>query len=126
MIRLLLAILPLIAAASAEEIPDWILPAIARVESRSWYDSERLHYVDKRRGAAGERGPWQCTHIAFRQVRRHGEQFWQVETDTDFAAEIASRYMAWNYRRTGSWDRAISAYNPGDRSYLRRVKKAAM
>lgn len=114
-------------AGDATAIPEWVLPGILRVETRSYYNGDgTIHYTDKRRGRAGERSAFQITKSAFRQVAHRGEQFWQVETDQAFAQVIAVRYLLWLRQRSPSWDRAVEAYNagPGRRSrfYLRCVK----
>lgn len=112
-------------AVAEPEVPKWILPAIAYVETRSYYDQTgSFHYVDKRRGSHGEYGPFQCTRIAFNQIKRHGEQFWRVESDIRFSEEIALRYLQWSYSRSHSWDKAVAAYNPRDKHYLQKVKRS--
>lgn len=125
----LLCLLLLVSVAGAEDIPDWILIGIPRIESKSyWTDDGTLIYVDKRRGSHGELGPFQCTRIAFNQVKLHGEQFWRVETDREFAATIAARYLLWLYKQSGSWDLAVQWYNHGPHhrspAYLAAVKAA--
>jgi hypothetical protein len=123
------AALALLATIAAEDMPAWILPGILATETRSHYRADgSIAYVDKRRGSHGERGPFQCTAVAFRQVRQGGEQFWRVEVDRTFAESIAVRYLWWLRERSPSWERAVEAYNggPGRRSpsYLAAVLAA--
>jgi hypothetical protein len=57
-------------------------------------------------------------------ARRYGVDPWNVESSINGAA----RLLADNYRRFGSWDRAISAYNTGgpwNPAYANRVMKFA-
>lgn len=128
-IAIVLLLAALAALAHAEDIPDWVMPGILYVESHSAYREDgTIHYVKRSRGAHGERGCFQCTRIAFDQVKRPGEQFWQIETDTVFAAEIAWRYLHWLRGGGRSWEQVVESYNagPGRRSvrYLMAVKAA--
>jgi hypothetical protein len=114
--------------ASATEVPPWVLRGILATETQSYYDTDgAIVYVDKRRGQSGELGPFQMTRIAFNQVRKRGEQHWQVEVNREFAEEMAIRYLLWLYHNSAKqdWYKAIEYYNagPGHRSpvYLRRV-----
>ena len=123
-------LLCLSATAMSADIPDWVLRGVLKTETRSYYDKVgNIVYVDKRRGAAGERGPFQCTRAAFNQVRRKGEEFWKVEVDSRFAETIAKRYMLWLYTTYDQdWERVVEMYNagPNNRSttYLKKVKEA--
>lgn len=114
----------------AEDIPDWVMSSILRVETQSYYHNGTIKYVDKRRGMHGERGPFQCTKAAFNTVRHSGEQFWMVETDTKFADTIARRYLRWlrsNYGRE-DWYRTLGMYNAGpnrtSKEYIRKIQNA--
>ena len=83
-------------------------------ETRSRLTSaDQVVYVDRRRGAAGERGPTQIRRIAFDQVKKPGEQFGQLECNTEFALEITERYLLWLRGAVGSWEGAVRAYNAG-------------
>lgn len=116
-------LLTLALPAIAADVPDWIIVGILRVESRSSLTPDgRVIYRDKRRGKDGEVGCMQVTPIAFKQVRRRGEQFWMMEQDTAFSVEIGCRYLSYWYERTGSWERAVAMYNPRDRGYFNKVK----
>lgn len=113
--------------------PDWVLRGIAKTESRSYYnESGDIIYVDKRRGAAGERGPFQMTRGAFNQVANKAERplFWKLETDTVFAEYMACKYLDWLHDRTKNWDQAVMAYNRGLTgsawTYLHKVKTNAL
>lgn len=95
-------------------MPRWIIAGILAKETRSTLRSDdTVRYVDKRRGAAGERGPTQLKRCAFDQVKKDGEAYWRVETDIDFALDITERYLLWLKKQTGSWRDAIQAYNAG-------------
>ena len=95
-------------------VPRWIVAGILAQETKSTLrPDDSIRYVDKRRGAAGERGPTQLKRIAFDQVKRPGEAYWRVETDLDFALDITERYLLWLRKQTGSWREAIQAYNAG-------------
>jgi hypothetical protein len=50
---------------------------------------------------------------AFEDVRRPGEAYWRVETDTEFALDITARYLLLLRKQTGTWEGAIRAYNVG-------------
>lgn len=120
---------------SVDEVPFWVMSGILAQESNSYYDystgTERIVYVDRKVGAAGELSAYQITRIAWRQVRRRGERFETLATDQRYAEQIAMRYLCWLYEHSakGSWDRAVEYYNkgPGNRSpkYLALVKAKA-
>lgn len=129
-IILLLVLLSTIHAQERTSIPVWVMPGILATETKSYYaNTGQIVYRDKRRGTSGERGCFQMTKRAFDQVKRRGEQFWMIEQDTVFAAEMAWRYLHWlndNYGH-GNWDRVVEMYNAGpnnhSRAYLIRVKE---
>lgn len=109
-------------------VPIWVLRGILHVETRSSIREDGIIiYVDKRRGAHGERGPFQCTRIAFEQVRDNEKQsFSLLERDPVYAEYIACKYLAWLYNRHHSWRRTVEEYNagPGNKSptYYNKVK----
>jgi hypothetical protein len=109
--------------ADETEVPVWVLAGILAQESRSYYneDASRIIYVDKRRGADGELGPYQMMHIAWRQIREPGERFEDLATDMMYAETCAIRYLLWLYNNSArrSWAHAIQYYNrgPGKLSY---------
>ena len=118
-----------VVALAAEDMPSWVLPGILAVETRSYYqDDGSIHYTDKRRGKAGEYGPFQMTRAAFRQVSRRGEPFWKLETDRVYAEDLAVRYLYHLRDRASSWEQAVQWYNRGPHhratAYLRAVKRA--
>ena len=126
--RILLAILFCINI-YAVEVPDWVLVGILKVETRSEYREDgTIKYVDKRRGAAGERGPFQMTKGAFNQIKKRGEQFWQIETDRVFAEECAKRYLVWLHTHfaKGDWMRTIEMYNAGPHGVSKRYLNAVI
>jgi Transglycosylase SLT domain len=98
----------------AEDIPAWVMAGIAKVETRSYYQGDKIVYVDRRIGAAGERGVFQCTPGAFKEVAKRGESFERLSTDTRFAEEIAVRYLT-KLRKGGkrSWRKVLAIYNGG-------------
>jgi hypothetical protein len=130
MMRIFVLFLAIIGAVVAEEtIPDWVLIGIPSVESKSWWsDDGVLHYVDQRRGSHGELGPWQMRRIAFNDIRQHGEQYWRIEVDREFAAECAARYLRLMYERSGSWELAVQWFHAGPHhrapEYLNAVRAA--
>lgn len=114
--RFVILLLMAVALYSQDEVPEWVLKGILKVETKSSYREDgSIKYVDKRRGTHGERGPFQMTRIAFDQIKLPGEQFWQIETDKVFAEQCAMRYLCWLYDTTAkkSWRRAIQQYNAG-------------
>jgi len=129
---ILITILTLCASlmCAAEYPPQWVLDGILYTETKSTYREDgTIRYVDKRRGGAGEYGPFQMTRTAFKDIRRKGEQFWMLETDTRFAEECAARYLMWidKHYAHGNWDRAVEMYNAGPNkrspTYLKSVKR---
>lgn len=127
----LLALLILCLTVAASEPPQWMIDGILMVETKSYHREDgTIRYVDKTRGLAGEYGPYQMTRAAFAQVKRRGEQFWMLETDTQFAERLAIRYMKWidKHYSHGDWHRAIEMYNAGpdnhSPTYLRKVLEA--
>jgi len=108
------------------EVPLWVLKGILSVETRSSYRRDgTIMYVDRRRGRAGEVGPYQVRRIAFEEVKMTGERFYDMERDPIFAEVIACRYLAKLYNRHHRWDVAIQEYNagPGNRNtqYFKNV-----
>lgn len=96
------------------KVPRWIIAGILAVETKSKLRvDDTVRYVDKTRGALGERGPTQLRRCAFDQVKRPGEAYWRVETDMAFALDITERYLLWLHKHTGSWAASIRAYNAG-------------
>ncbi len=112
-------------------LPEWIIPGILMVETRSHYNGDGSIAVgDRRTGRAGELGCAQITHTAFNTVAQRGETFGRLATDTDYCERIAARYLWWIYFHTASrnWEVAIEQYNCGPhvnragRRYLARIK----
>lgn len=94
--------------------PRWILKGILYVETRSiLLDNNSVKYVDRRRGAAKERGPTQIRPLTFKDFCKRGENFADLETDTAFALEMTDRILTAYCRQTGSWERAVAAWNAG-------------
>jgi hypothetical protein len=99
------------------EVPCWVLAGIMAQETRSSYaiDGDTIIYVDRRVGAAGERGPYQMRRIAWQQIKQPGERFENIATDMRYAELCAMRYLLWLYNNSakGSWPHAIQYYNAG-------------
>ena len=108
-------VLLLMATFFADEMPAWVLPGVAMRETTSYYHQNRLIYVDRAIGKAGERGPFQCKRIAFRQVALPGERFEDLQWNMDLAQDIATRYLWWLYQNQAnrSWATAVAMYNCG-------------
>jgi len=109
------------------EVPRNVLIGILAVESSSYYKDGKIVYVDRAVGAHGEVGPFQVSKVAFTTVRRKGERFYDMQTDTALAECIASRYLVWlRKNHAKSWPEAIEMYNAGpnnrSRNYLRKVQ----
>ena len=111
---------------TAQEIPAWVTKGILARESSSYYKGNTLVYVDQTRGYDGERGPWQMTPIAWRDIGSPG-RFMDLQTNHEFARECYQAYIRKLYKRAGSWDLAVEWYNagPGNRSpsYLKDVRR---
>lgn len=118
-------------------IPNWILPGILAVETRSGYAPDgSIIYHDHRIGSSGELGCCQVTRAAFEAVKLPLQYFDRCATDSAFCEAIAARYLWWIYEhRAGhDWLRTVGMYNAGfkhDRqsinrrvAYLTRVRAA--
>jgi hypothetical protein len=110
----------------SQEPPEWVLKGILAVETRSvLLVNGRIEYVDRSRGAAGERGPFQMRRVAFKQIAQPLDDFDLIEKNPEYARRLASRYLIWLRSRTSSWERAVESYNagPNNRSpqYLKLV-----
>ena len=117
----------------AQGIPCWILIGLAKVETQSfWDDAGRFHYIDQRDGKDGEKGSFQITPEAFRQVAKKGERFVRLTTDQRLSLAVACRYLRFLRARTRSWDQTVACFNTGlggspskGAQYLMLVKLAA-
>ena len=97
-----------------EDVPAWILPAIAKIETRSIYQPDgSIRYVDQRVGKSGERGPFQLKSIALKQVHLSGWR-WLICTDMAAAEYAATLFLRDCYRRAGSWWGAVCLYHSSD------------
>lgn len=118
----LLALLILCTWLSAADPPQWVLDGILMVETKSYHRGDgSIKYVDKKRGKAGEYGPYQMTRCTFNDMKHKGEQFWMLETDPMFAEAMAIRYLSWldKHYSHGDWSRAVEMYNAGPRNHSR-------
>ncbi len=109
---------------TADELPTWILPGIAMRESSSYYLDGYLVYVNRKIGAAGERGPFQETQAAFAETDRVGD-FWRLSASPNFAISRAERRLRFLRQRLGSWSLAVSAWHVGVRGLRIHPKEAA-
>ncbi len=113
---------------STTAVPAWVIIGILKVETNSIYKEGTLTYVDRRRGAAGERGPMQMSKAAFRQVAKNGDKFSELEKRPFYAVEMSIRYLLWLRRQASSWEEAVEWYNAGphhsSKEYLAKVKAA--
>jgi len=126
-----ISLLAMCALCLAVDVPSWVTVGILKTETKSYYRVDgSIKYVDKRRGRAGEYGPFQMTKAAFLDIRKKGEQFWMLETDTTFAEECADRYLVWlhtNFNPSKDWSLTVQMYNAGPHNkspaYLALVRK---
>lgn len=136
MIRLAVCILCLGLLHATDDVPYWVMSGILSVESGSRYDygtgEERIIYVDRKVGLAGELSAYQITKGAWLQVKKKGERFQDLHTDQRYAEQIAMRYLCWLYDHSarGSWSRAVEKYNSGpsgrNKTYLTLVRQKAV
>jgi hypothetical protein len=113
-----------LAATLPSDVPPWALKGILAVESRSFYlPNGSIKWVDRKRGASGERGCFQVTRAAFKDVALKGETFDMLEQDPIFCEVVACRYLAKLHK--GNWKNTIQWYNAGagnkSPTYLRLV-----
>lgn len=112
---------------AAEYPPDWVVDGILHVETRSYVAGSTITYIDKRIGAAGERGCFQMSREAFNVVREPGEKFSDLK-EPAFANYKFVQYMRWLGKFAKSWEARVMMWNmgPGRRSiqYLQKVKNA--
>lgn len=95
------------------EVPAWIMRGILARETRSYYAADgSIVYVDRRIGAAGERGPWQMRRCAFAQVGLLNLRA-EATRDPVCAEFCATVFLRWCYAQTGSWRQAIAVYHTG-------------
>lgn len=117
----LLALSPVFSAVSATlpEVPQWVRHGILGVETSSFYaPTGEIVYINRKRGRAGERGPFQMTPAVFQETAGAGDVFADLAKDTAFAEGIFIRRMQDLYARLGSWDHCVRAYNVGVRGAL--------
>jgi len=97
-------------------VPQWILTGILMRETKSYYDEDgNIVYIDKTIGSSGERGPFQITPIAFKQIKKKKETHSKVMRNMEYAQEMTERYLLWLYNGPAkkNWDTAIRMYNGG-------------
>lgn len=109
-------------------VPQWVLEGIIGRETKSYYSKNgNIVWVDRRRGKAGERGPFQMTPIAFRQVEKNFRKFSKLEKDLVYSETMAIKYLLYLYNEHANrdWETAIGMYNTGPSNYfrLRRIAK---
>lgn len=127
--RLSLLLILTLVCARAEDVPAWALKGILAQETRSHYTTTPgtpIEYVDRAVGADGELGPFQMTKDAFDQVKKNGESFTRLKSDTRYAEKLAIRYLEWLYDNAakGDWHIAVAMYNTGPTGYRRQHSRA--
>lgn len=93
--------------------PAFILAAILRLESGSELTPFGVKAGRIRPGQHGERGACQIRPATFTQYAIKGERFASMDYDHDLSVRVANRIICDLYRRTGSWECALAAYNGG-------------
>lgn len=110
-------------------VPQWVLEGIIGRETHSYYSKNgNIVWIDRRRGKAGERGPFQMTPIAFRQVEKNFRKFSKLEKDLVYAETMAIKYLVYLYNEHANrdWETAIGMYNTGPSNYFKLRKIAKM
>lgn len=128
--KIIVAPIPVVVQTEAMQnksrVPSWILVGMLKHETNSYYSkSGSIVYVDKRVGQAGERGPFQMKHICWETITDKGETFRKLQTNMQYAEELAVRYLLYLYDGPAheNWKTAISMYNTGPTGY-RRYRQA--
>lgn len=94
-------------------VPRSIIEGILRVESNSYLTSDdEVVWVNRSRGAHGERGPTQLRRIALVDIARPND-YYRIEHEMEVAIDATETYLLKLYRQLGSWNKAIAAYNTG-------------
>jgi hypothetical protein len=99
-----------------DQIPAWVRVGMLKTESKSFYNPDgTIKYVDKTRGKDGDIGPFQMRLDAFKDIKKPGDRFWNIERDTAYAEEMACRYLLFIYNTRGKkdWERTVMMYNVG-------------
>jgi hypothetical protein len=100
-------------------IPEWIIVGILKRETQSYFDENgNIVYIDKSVGKCGEKGPFQMTYVAFKQIRKKGETHDRLMWDTAYAQDLAERYLLYKGPAKNSWSTTIRMYNGGQNNYL--------
>jgi len=75
------------------------LHKILMLESSSYYKPDgTIEWVNRKRGLDGERGCFQMTKGAWKQIAKKGEHFADLD-DTKYAEDCAIRFLnKWNWR----------------------------
>jgi hypothetical protein len=81
------------------------------LESICWVESNHRNTINFNDGPTASYGPCQIKAVAAKQVKPNvkGSELLRPELSIDLAA----RYLKWQYRRYGTWNQAIQAYNRG-------------
>ena len=122
-----LVLLLLCSLAVADDVPAWVLRGMLSVESSSSYRPDgSILYVNRKRGAAGERGPFQVLPSTFRLYAKPGETLDRLETDPAFAEAFTRRILTSLYAQHRSWVLVLSVYHRGrvclsGKTYAHRV-----
>lgn len=114
---------------ATDEVPAWCMAGIAAVESSSYYDGNRIVYVNQRRGRNGEVGVWQALPKLLRQWKLSPSLY---EQDSAYAERATRAILTSYYQRSGDWMVSVAMWHrPNDphseraKTYANRVRQAA-
>ena len=109
------------------DIPSIILAGILRVESATKLSPfGPVRDTPVPHGALGERGVMQVRYDTFCEVKLPGESWSDMDTNHNLSMAIGCRYLVKMYKRMGTWDKAVMAYNAGTSNHkagLRYLQK---
>lgn len=94
------------------DVPHSLLVGILACESSSYYVGDRIVYVNRGDGAAGEVSCFQLKRSALKDVGLSAHRA-EIRTDPAFAEYAAVLYLRRLYRATGSWREAVIAFHVG-------------
>jgi hypothetical protein len=121
---------------TSEPMPSWVMPGIAQIETSSTYIAgadDVLKWRNRYMGADGELGAFQMTWDEVKAAGGSKMDFVML-TNSKCAVYWCRRRLKQLCSSTGTWERAVEAWNCGVRGrrtnperaadYLRRVRKA--
>jgi hypothetical protein len=103
----------------AQEMPKWVMPGLAKIETESYHNGAKWIYVNQNRGTAGEIGIWQALPSTLREYKMSPSLF---EQDNNYAESCVLQILQKYYSRCGNWDEAVGAWRKG---YHGRLSKTA-